>query len=175
MSYSGRVWTDERVELLEKLWGEGLSCTQIARKMGGVTRNAIIGKVHRLGLPRRRLKKVRGAGVARPTSTQAPTHGFSTLRVSAQGKVFRVPPARPLPPAPAIFDVTAAKPWTERAFGECAFPVSGEGADTLSCCRKVLEDARYCEEHFGLIYRPQTPAQRKEAKRAGEVLARRVA
>jgi GcrA cell cycle regulator len=43
-------WTDERVELLKKLWGEGLSASQIARQLGGVTRNAVIGKVHRLKL-----------------------------------------------------------------------------------------------------------------------------
>src|ERR1700680_3300909 len=44
------AWTDERVELLKKLWTEGLSASQIAGRLGGVTRNAVIGKVHRLGL-----------------------------------------------------------------------------------------------------------------------------
>src|SRR5687767_15845801 len=44
------AWTDERVELLKKLWAEGLSASQIASRLGGVTRNAVIGKVHRLGL-----------------------------------------------------------------------------------------------------------------------------
>ena len=44
------AWTDERVETLKKLWTEGLSASQIAQKLGGVTRNAVIGKVHRLGL-----------------------------------------------------------------------------------------------------------------------------
>ena len=43
-------WNDERVELLKKLWAEGLSASQIAGRLGGVTRNAVIGKVHRLGL-----------------------------------------------------------------------------------------------------------------------------
>ena len=43
-------WTDDRVEMLKKLWGEGLSASQIAGRLGGVTRNAVIGKVHRLGL-----------------------------------------------------------------------------------------------------------------------------
>ena len=43
-------WTDERVELLRKLWAEGLSASQIAAQMGGVSRNAVIGKVHRLKL-----------------------------------------------------------------------------------------------------------------------------
>lgn len=43
-------WTDERVDLLKKLWADGQSCSYIAMELGGVTRNAVIGKVHRLGL-----------------------------------------------------------------------------------------------------------------------------
>ena len=45
-----RNWTDDRIEQLKSLWTEGLSSTQIARALGGLTRNAVIGKVHRLGL-----------------------------------------------------------------------------------------------------------------------------
>ena len=41
-------WTDERVEILTKMWAEGNSASQIAKELGGVTRNAVIGKVHRL-------------------------------------------------------------------------------------------------------------------------------
>src|SRR5436189_310715 len=47
------MWTDERVELLKKLWADGLSASQIAAQLGGVSRNAVIGKVHRLNLPGR--------------------------------------------------------------------------------------------------------------------------
>jgi GcrA cell cycle regulator len=46
-------WTDERVDKLKELWAEGMSASQIAKVMGGVTRNAVIGKVHRLGLSNR--------------------------------------------------------------------------------------------------------------------------
>jgi GcrA cell cycle regulator len=46
-------WTDERVETLKKMWTEGQSASQIAKELGGVTRNAVIGKVHRLGLSNR--------------------------------------------------------------------------------------------------------------------------
>ena len=46
-------WTDERVELLTKLWGEGKTASQIAEILGGVTRNAVIGKAHRLNLSKR--------------------------------------------------------------------------------------------------------------------------
>jgi GcrA cell cycle regulator len=47
------TWTDERVETLKKMWAEGQSASQIAKELGGVTRNAVIGKVHRLGLSNR--------------------------------------------------------------------------------------------------------------------------
>ncbi|WP_010546096.1 GcrA family cell cycle regulator, partial [Sphingomonas elodea] len=46
-------WTDERIETLKKMWDSGLTATQIAEELGGVSRNAVIGKAHRLGLPSR--------------------------------------------------------------------------------------------------------------------------
>src|SRR3954469_12551363 len=61
-------WTDERVETLKKLWLDGLSASQIAKQLGGVTRNAVIGKVHRLGL----------SGRATPSQPQRPA--FKTPR-----------------------------------------------------------------------------------------------
>ena len=60
------AWTDERVETLKRMWGEGASASQIAKELGGVTRNAVIGKVHRLGLSNR----AQGDdGKAEPTAT----------------------------------------------------------------------------------------------------------
>jgi len=59
-------WTDERVELLKKLWSEGQSASQIAKELGGVTRNAVIGKVHRLGLSNR------NGGLAAPEPAAGP-------------------------------------------------------------------------------------------------------
>jgi GcrA cell cycle regulator len=62
-------WTDERVELLRKLWLEGLSASRIAAELaGGVTRNAVIGKVHRLGLSGR----VKAPAAANPTRMRPP-------------------------------------------------------------------------------------------------------
>lgn len=46
-------WTDERVEMLKRMWAEGASASQIAKELKDVTRNAVIGKVHRLGLSNR--------------------------------------------------------------------------------------------------------------------------
>ena len=59
-------WTDERVELLKKLWGEGQSASQIAKELGGVTRNAVIGKVHRLGLSNRAASASKNEAVQKP-------------------------------------------------------------------------------------------------------------
>jgi GcrA cell cycle regulator len=47
------AWTDERVETLKRMWINGATASQIAKELGGVTRNAVIGKVHRLGLSSR--------------------------------------------------------------------------------------------------------------------------
>ena len=65
-------WTEERVELLKKLWSEGLSASQIAAELGGITRNAVIGKVHRLGLSGR--AKSASNGAPRQRKARAPTH-----------------------------------------------------------------------------------------------------
>ena len=71
-------WTDERVELLKRLWTEGLSASQIAGRLGnGVTRNAVIGKVHRLNLSGRAPQP--RSSVPRPRRTREPSHpGRST-------------------------------------------------------------------------------------------------
>ena len=72
------AWTEDRVEILTKLWAEGLSASQIAKQLGGVTRNAVIGKVHRLGLsgrakPSNPAKKKARKTVARTRQTRAPS------------------------------------------------------------------------------------------------------
>ena len=70
-------WTDERVELLKKLWADGLSASQIAAELGGITRNAVIGKVHRLGL----------SGRAKSPSSSAPR----PRKARSSGHMMRVP------------------------------------------------------------------------------------
>ena len=74
-------WTEGRVAELKKLWAEGHSASQIAKRLGGVTRNAVIGKVHRLGLsgratPSRPVK--RPPRLARPKPPQAPPQSRNT-------------------------------------------------------------------------------------------------
>ncbi len=86
-------WTDERVELLRKLWSEGLSASQIAAQLGSVTRNAVIGKVHRLKLtgrakpassaPRARTAPRPAGGVRRISSgASRPSGGIASMMKS---------------------------------------------------------------------------------------------
>ena len=65
-------WTDERVETLKKMWGEGQSASQIAKELGGVTRNAVIGKVHRLGLSNRAGSAAATTAAAKPAPKEKP-------------------------------------------------------------------------------------------------------
>ena len=88
-------WTDERVETLTKLWMEGLSASQIAGELGeGVTRNAVIGKVHRLKLSAR-AKPTNSAPRARPAARPAPRRvaspsaGMSSPMSSGAAKMAR--------------------------------------------------------------------------------------
>lgn len=68
-------WTDERIEELKQLWGEGLSAQEIGRKLD-VTKNAVIGKAHRLGLPSRPspIKRARPATAAKAKKKVVPTN-----------------------------------------------------------------------------------------------------
>lgn len=86
-------WTDERVELLKKMWGEGQSASQIAKELGGVTRNAVIGKVHRLGLSNRA-----GSGASAP---KAEAKTKAAPKAEAKPKPTpRAEPVKPAEPAP---------------------------------------------------------------------------
>ena len=76
-------WTDERVELLKKLWSDGLSASQIAAELGGITRNAVIGKVHRLGLSGR--AKSASSASPRPRKARTSTHMLRIGRGSIRG------------------------------------------------------------------------------------------
>lgn len=102
------AWTDERVELLKKLWAEGLSASQIAGRLGSVTRNAVIGKVHRLGLSGRattsRMKSHRPRprmAAKRMAKTRFAPVGNPALRALYQEAEVYQPPVEELviPPA----------------------------------------------------------------------------
>jgi|SRR6056297_699841 len=125
-------WSDERVELLKKLWSEGQSASQIAKELGGVTRNAVIGKVHRLGLSNRNGAAASGAdtaakakpaakseakskAAAKPATKTEPKPAPEPKEVSVpapQAPVSRarqiIPAGQPLPPQPSTNEIDPA-------------------------------------------------------------------
>ncbi|WP_212525088.1 GcrA family cell cycle regulator [Actibacterium sp. MT2.3-13A] len=90
-------WTEERVETLKKMWAEGQSASQIAKELGGVTRNAVIGKVHRLGLSNR------AGGGAKPAKDKpAAKPEAAATKPAAKAEPKPEPAPQPAPePAPA--------------------------------------------------------------------------
>lgn len=159
------AWTEDRVELLKKLWTEGLSASQIARQMGGVTRNAVIGKVHRLGL----------SGRATPARV-------STAKISAG---TRLQPSTPsLAGAGSRFDLAEFEEIKEEKFPEpilsaeertsvlhltehtCKWPVGDPGTDEFHFCgARAKSGSPYCAAHIELAYQPIDRRARK--KKAG--------
>lgn len=105
-------WTDERVELLKNMWGEGRSASQIAKELGGVTRNAVIGKVHRLGLSNRATpaKAAKDKPAAKEPAKRKPktTPVATTKRIEEPSSTTAVVNALTIPPRKPI--ITAGKP-----------------------------------------------------------------
>ncbi|MDD7971695.1 GcrA family cell cycle regulator [Roseinatronobacter alkalisoli] len=105
-------WTDERVELLKKMWMEGQSASQIAKELGGVTRNAVIGKVHRLGLSNRTAAEGDASVTAPPPpSEDTPPPATSASPAAARAEMPKEAPAAE--PAAPVVDLAQAK--AERA------------------------------------------------------------
>jgi GcrA cell cycle regulator len=89
-------WTDERVETLKRMWAEGASASQIAKELGQVTRNAVIGKVHRLGLSNRVL-----AGAPEGAAEAVAEDLIDLGRVEDEAPPSAADPAAAPPDAPA--------------------------------------------------------------------------
>ncbi len=97
-------WTDDRVETLKRMWAEGQSASQIAKELGGVTRNAVIGKVHRLGLSNR-------AGEGASTADEPEVAVAAPSAKPAEPKVEAAPPrAAAAAPKPTPAERPAAAP-----------------------------------------------------------------
>lgn len=160
------TWTDERVELLKRLWSEGLSASQIAGELGGITRNAVIGKVHRLSLsgrarpasdsparPRKPMVGARPASNARP----APRPG-----IAGNTALKFAPQTAPEPrrePRPASTEVVV--PISLRASlltlteTTCKWPIGDPGvADFHFCGHRSKSGMPYCEYHARIAYQP---------------------
>jgi GcrA cell cycle regulator len=152
------TWTDERVENLKKMWGDGLSASQIAAQLGGITRNAVIGKVHRLGLSGR----AKSPSSAAPRQRKARPHAH-LLRVSrpsirgntalahaydldAEAEPEMVNNIIPLGQRRTILELTEET---------CRWPIGDPGsADFFFCGGQTVTSLPYCSYHSRVAYQP---------------------
>jgi GcrA cell cycle regulator len=175
-------WTEERVETLKKLWADGLSASQIAGKLGlGVTRNAVIGKVHRLNLagrvntPRaqspRTVRKPNGdaqastpRGPSRPS--MPPTAGATALKTYAQP--HSNPRLQPLPEPKPLRLVESSKEGRitilHLSDKTCKWPIGDPQHDEFCFCgHGPREGSPYCEYHARMAYQPAQDRSRRRA------------
>ena len=144
-------WTYERIEKLKKLWDEGLTASRIAAELGDVTRNAVIGKAHRLGLSGRMTAK-------------RPKNGISIIRKkkihSANiNKIVEISPVIDEPMNPTSFQ--------DIKDGLCRWPL-GEPEDVTFkfCGRNTNEGFVYCTSHHKQAYQPLSKIrERRRIKR----------
>jgi GcrA cell cycle regulator len=174
-------WTDERVETLKKLWLDGLSASQIAKQLGGVTRNAVIGKVHRLGLSGRAApsQPIRPAfkapRPARPVANSLPATRRPASPVEEPVLEVAAPLAAPQPPPETRSQAIALTPQrgsaTVLTLGArmCKWPIGDPSTDDFSFCgMRSTDDGPYCVEHARVAYQPQ----QSKKKSPGSDLAR---
>jgi GcrA cell cycle regulator len=153
-------WTDERVELLKKLWSDGLSASQIAAELGGITRNAVIGKVHRLGLSGRakpsssvpRTRKNRAAHmmrVSRPSvrgNTALARHAFALYELETEAEPEPLENIIPIGQRCQLLELTDST---------CRWPIGDPGSpDFFFCGGKPISELPYCAYHARIAYQP---------------------
>ena len=178
-------WTDDRVETLKKMWTDGQSASQIAKELGGVTRNAVIGKVHRLGLSNRAGAAVTPAPAAapepaEPAAAATPAAPASTIPpaeedlpeppMSAARRAI-IPAGQPLPPQPSLNEISpealakvseiekSAKKLTLMELTEktCKWPVGDPATDDFWFCGLGVQQGKpYCEAHVGVAFQPMS-------------------
>ncbi len=172
------TWTEDRVELLKKLWNDGLSASQIAGELGGVTRNAVIGKVHRLGMSGRAKTPSSSAGLARPRKPaviRAPG-GFNSAP-PARGNTALAPLVRTAPeprpePRAEVLDPNVVVPFSERVTimelkdSMCRWPMGDPThADFRFCGLKTDSGVPYCSYHCRIAYQPAGDRRREQERR----------
>lgn len=181
-------WTADRVDLLTKLWADGLSASQIAKQLGGVSRSSVIGKVHRLALPGRQRAAAPGAQPRPPRPKKAP--GSSTAAspiyygdprtsplqkkldvINANERVRATARQAALDAPLATFDEVEGEPGcaTLLTLGSfmCKWPIGDPQSPSFSFCgRRRDGDPSYCTEHKKLAYEP---AKEKKKTSANEL------
>lgn len=157
------AWSDDRVAILKSLWLDGLSAAQVAQRLGGVSRSAVIGKIHRLGLGGRaasskptRTPRI-GAPLA-PRRARAKPHVQTPAPTSVRAPRTALAPARPAAPPPAgpglVSDLVLL------GAHACKWPIGDPHAPNFSFCGRHAE-GRYCPAHAAHAVRPD-PGRRKK-------------
>jgi GcrA cell cycle regulator len=160
-------WTDDRVDLLKKLWAEGLSASQIAGRLGSVTRNAVIGKVHRLGLSGRattsRMKSHRPRqrmASKRLAKSRYATIGNPALRAlyNAETNVY-LPPTEEL-----VIPVAERKSIQTLTEVTCRWPIGDpQNTEFHFCGKNKVPGLPYCEVHARRAFQPPQSRRRDRA------------
>lgn len=161
------AWTDERVELLKKLWAEGLSASQIASRVGSVTRNAVIGKVHRLGLSGRattsRMKTHRPRARVAGDKRLVAKSRFQAIGNPALRALYQ-PDAEPFVQPVEELVIPLAERKTIETLGECncRWPIGDpQAADFHFCGKNKVVGLPYCEFHARRAFQPPQPRRRE--------------
>lgn len=168
-------WTDERVERLKAMWAEGLTASQIAKDLGEVTRNAVIGKVHRLGLsgrtkstrkPVKRTVKTAKAAAEVASSEAKSFHGSgggstSTIVVGNTVLKTEIVSQPSATPNPRLLEELVI-PLHQRASilqlteHRCKWPIGDPTHEDFHYCGRQKDPTKsYCEHHCGVAYQSQ--------------------
>jgi GcrA cell cycle regulator len=170
-------WTDERVELLKKLWSEGLSASQIAGRLGTVTRNAVIGKVHRLGLSGRATTSRMKSHRPRPRQNAAKRLAkprFTNVGNTALRQLYQQADTEPYVAAVEELVIPPAERKTIETLSEChcRWPIGDpQDAEFHFCGRNKVSGLPYCEFHARRAFQPPQ-SRRGGAGVRREVVAR---
>jgi GcrA cell cycle regulator len=142
-------WTEERIALLARLWQEGYSASQVARQLGDVSRSAVIGKIHRMGIAGRAAPSRPNLLGGRP-STRSRASSGGTLRAAAAPR-----PTRLTPPAPrVVFEVAPTASIHTLAEHGCRWPIGEPDQDGFGFCGRQRSGAgSYCAGHAPMATR----------------------
>jgi GcrA cell cycle regulator len=145
-------WGADTIELLRGLWAEGHSTAEIGRRMG-VTKNAVVGKAHRLNLPPRPSpirREAEGPRVAQPRRAPAPRPPM-IMRRPEQPVQQRPAPVVVAPPPPAPTAVVRAFPRVSNR--SCCWPIGEPGTSSFRFCTAEATTGKpYCGEHAAVAY-----------------------
>ena len=135
-------WTDERVELLKKLWSDGLSASQIAAELGGITRNAVIGKVHRLGLSGR--AKAASSAAPRQRKARSSTHMLRIGRGAIRGNTalahaYEIEPEVTPELVENIIPIGQRRTILELTEQTCRWPIGDPGSTRILLLRRQYD------------------------------------